>query len=201
MNFLTSWKTKKIINDSTKQNKLLKLHIGCGRNYREGWINIDISSKAQKDLCINVQNGLPFHDNSTDFIFNEHFIEHLSYDDGLFFLKESHRILKHGGAIRIAFPDIDKIIDSYVNDYWREMEWVKLINANWYPSGCYMLNECIKEKGEHKYMYSIKELKRRLNEAAFQENNIYHCEVGQSKFKELQNMEKRADSSVVEAVK
>lgn len=201
MRFLTSWKIKKIINKTKASNTLVKLHIGSGRNYKEGWINIDINPKTRKDLCIDVNRSLPFQNDSVDFIFYEHFIEHLSYGDGFDFLKESYRILKHGGVIRTAFPDIDKLIDSYINDYWRQMEWVKLINAQWYPSGCFMLNECIKEKGLHKYMYSIKELTRRLIEAGFKENRIHQCQAGHSDYKELQDAEKRADSGIVEAVK
>lgn len=199
--FLQKIKIKIHLDKLSKAKNPVKLHIACGKNYKDGWINIDINPKVRKDFCIDVKKGLPFPDNSVDYIFNEHFIEHLSYDRGLFFLKEAHRILKPGGVIRTAFPDIDKIIDSYINDYWRNMEWVKLINAHWYPSGCYMLNKCIKENGAHQYMYSVKEIKRRLFEAGFLENNIGRCAVGKSQYSELINAERRADSGVVEAVK
>lgn len=177
------------------------MHIACGNNYLEDWINIDISSSVRKELKMDVRKGLPFPDNSIDFIFNEHFIEHLSYEEAFDFLKESYRVIKYGGVLRTSFLDLDTLIDSYINDYWREMEWVKLIKAQWYPSGCFMLNKCIRENGKHKYMYNIPEMVRRLSEAGFNESNIYTCRANQSGFPELKNIEKRADSSVVEAIK
>lgn len=201
MLFLTKIKALNILSRFNRQNKPLKLHIGCGRNYKQSWINIDNSSKAKKDLHLDLRKGIPFPDNSIDFIFNEHFIEHLSYEDGFAFLKEAFRIIRPKGVIRTAFPDLDTLIDGYIKDSWREMEWVKLINAQWYPSGCFMLNQCIREKGAHQYMYNVSELKRRLKEAGFRDNNIYECKVHQSNYSELKDVEKRADSSVIEAVK
>ena len=112
--FLSKKRIRSRLDQLCSAGKPVKLHIACGRNYKEGWINIDISRKVRKDFRIDINKGLPFPNRSVDFIFSEHFIEHLSYDKGLFFLKEAHRILKPGGVIRTAFPDIDKIIDSYI---------------------------------------------------------------------------------------
>ena len=199
--FLRRRKTKKLLDKFCSENKSLKLHIGCGRNYKQGWINIDRHSRVRTDLQLDLRKSTPLYDDSIDFIFNEHFIEHLSYEDGLRFFKEAYRILKPKGVIRTSCPDLDALIDSYLKDYWRQMEWVKLINAQWYPSGCFMLNQCIREKGAHLYMYNANELKRRLKEAGFKEENIYECKIKESKFPELRDVEKRADSCVVEAIK
>ena len=53
-----------------------KLHVGCGEIYLEDWINIDIES-PKADLIHDLRKPLPFEDDSIDFIYNEHFIEHL----------------------------------------------------------------------------------------------------------------------------
>jgi predicted SAM-dependent methyltransferase len=182
------------------KNRVLRLHIGCGRNYKEGWINVD-SSKAKKNLCVDLRKGIPFPGNSIDFIYNEHFIEHLSYEEGFCFLREAYRVLKPKAVLRTAFPDLDTLIEAYQKNTWRKMEWVKLIKADWYPSGCFMLNQCIREDGLHKYMYSVDELKRRLHEAGFDSADVYECQVNQSNYDDLKCIERRADSSVVEAVK
>jgi predicted SAM-dependent methyltransferase len=50
---------------------------------------------------------LPFADNSINFIFSEHFFEHLFLDDALALLKECHRVLKPYGVIRTCVPDAD----------------------------------------------------------------------------------------------
>jgi len=191
----------KKIKDICKSVDPVKLHIGSGRNYKEGWVNIDSDPKVKADVFYDLTKGIPFPDNSVDYIFNEHFIEHLSYDEGFEFMKEAYRVLKPGGIIRIACPDLDAMIESYQKDTWRSMEWVKLIKASWYPSGCFMLNQCIMENGLHKYMYNKSELIRRLIEAGFDSGDISVEKYRRSKNKEFENLEKRQDSLIIEAKK
>jgi predicted SAM-dependent methyltransferase len=50
---------------------------------------------------------LQFDDNSFDFIYSEHFFEHLFADEAIALLAECHRILKPKGVIRIVVPDAD----------------------------------------------------------------------------------------------
>jgi predicted SAM-dependent methyltransferase len=50
---------------------------------------------------------LPFDDNSINFIFSEHFFEHLFFDEALSLLVECYRILKPDGVIRTCVPDAD----------------------------------------------------------------------------------------------
>jgi predicted SAM-dependent methyltransferase len=52
-------------------------------------------------------NRLPFDDNSINFIFSEHFFEHLFFDEALSLFRECHRILKPYGVIRTCVPDAD----------------------------------------------------------------------------------------------
>jgi predicted SAM-dependent methyltransferase len=52
-------------------------------------------------------NLLPFEDNSINFIFSEHFFEHLFFDEALSLFKECYRILKPNGVIRTCVPDAD----------------------------------------------------------------------------------------------
>ena len=50
---------------------------------------------------------LEFEDNTFDFIFSEHFFEHLFLDESVELLEECYRILKPHGVIRIVVPDAD----------------------------------------------------------------------------------------------
>lgn len=50
---------------------------------------------------------LEFEDNTFDFIFSEHFLEHLFLDEAIELLKECYRILKPNGVVRIVVPDAD----------------------------------------------------------------------------------------------
>lgn len=184
-----------------KRGLKVKVHAGCGGHYLVGWINIDRSRKSRSDFKVDLTKRLPFQDNSVDYIFNEHVIEHLKYEEGLFFLQECWRILKPSGILRTAFPDLDKLIETYLHNSWEELEWVKKTQKQPLPSGCFLFNLALREKGHHHYLYSIKELKERLIAAGFTKENICVCSVGKSQVLDLSNLERRADSSVLEARK
>lgn len=51
--------------------------------------------------------SLPIADQSVEHIFSEHFFEHLFFDEAVALFAESHRVLKHGGTIRVVVPDAD----------------------------------------------------------------------------------------------
>ena len=97
----------------------LKLNIGCGQVKFSGWVNIDVDPKA--DLVIDIRKGLPFGENSVDFIYNEHFLEHLTFEEGEKCLIDFHRCLKKGGVLRIATPDLDYAIQKYNTD-WKNQD-------------------------------------------------------------------------------
>ena len=62
------------------------------------------------DLSYNI----PFKNNTVDFIFPSQFVEHLFKSDAENFLKESYRILKLGGKLRISVPDLDFAVKQYL---------------------------------------------------------------------------------------
>jgi len=57
----------------------------------------------------------PFEDESFDAVYSEHMFEHILPVDGAAFLRESYRILKPGGILRITTPDLEKYLLGYVN--------------------------------------------------------------------------------------
>lgn len=76
------------------------------------------------DLRIDVRKGLPYKDNSVDFIYSEHFIEHLSADEAKSFFKECYRVLKPGGVIRTATIDLQYMLERYQSD-WHDQTWLR----------------------------------------------------------------------------
>ena len=75
----------------------LKLHLGCGRRIKNGWINIDLSPQA--DITLDIREPLPFLANSCAMIYSEHFLEHIDYPESTqLFLKECYRVLEPGGC-------------------------------------------------------------------------------------------------------
>jgi SAM-dependent methyltransferase len=79
-----------------------KLNLGCGQDYREGWINVDISATVGADVVHDIcKLPLPFADNQFDEILCNDILEHVEYTP---VLKDLHRILAPGGAVHIRVP-------------------------------------------------------------------------------------------------
>jgi len=59
--------------------------------------------------------GLSIQDASVDVLYSSHMLEHLDRNEATKFLKEALRILRPGGIIRIAVPDIKRQVTQYVD--------------------------------------------------------------------------------------
>jgi len=79
-----------------------KLNLGCGPDYRKGYINCDINPKMNPDLVMDLEEALPFKDNSIDFVLAESIWEHLN--NRVHFIEEIHRVLKPKGKTIIKVP-------------------------------------------------------------------------------------------------
>ena len=84
----------------------VKINLGCGRNIRKGWINVDwaalegVDVIADLDQCRSVP--LPFDSDSVDEILISHVIEHLN--DPLSLMQEAYRIAKPGSYCVVRVP-------------------------------------------------------------------------------------------------
>jgi predicted SAM-dependent methyltransferase len=90
-----------------------KLQVGCGANLLSGWLNSDTRPLTAAVMFLDATKRFPFEDDTFDYVFSEHMIEHVSFRDGMFMLGECFRILKPGGRIRISTPDIDFLMRLY----------------------------------------------------------------------------------------
>ena len=92
----------------------IKLNLGSGPSLKKGFINIDLNKFA--DLRLDLRKSLLFNKNSVDYIYSEHFFEHLSYTDttAIRCLQDYYKILKVGCKIRLVIPDMEKVFEAYV---------------------------------------------------------------------------------------
>ena len=142
----------------------LKLNVGCGPNLKAGWINIDLSDKA--DLQLDLREPLPFAAESVSLVYSEHFFEHLEYpDQALNFLKESLRILQPGGLFSVGVPDTEEILKAYASG---DREYFVRARQLWHPAWCntpmHSLNYHFRQGREHKYAYDFETLAQVLSE-------------------------------------
>lgn len=101
----------------------LKLNVGCYLTmFHRGWTNMDVHDLGnfarQFDFHYHrhdVREGLPFKTGEVDLIYASHFLEHLTYKEGLAFLRECRRVIKPDGAMRLIVPDLELITRAYGN--------------------------------------------------------------------------------------
>lgn len=103
----------------------MKINIGCGRDYREGWINIDISEEVKADVIMDIRTSSlvegkvlgtlrgkdyttkpPCTENSATEVYISGVLEQIEGNDELIHaMNECWRVLKPGGQIVIVVPN------------------------------------------------------------------------------------------------
>jgi predicted SAM-dependent methyltransferase len=156
----------------------IMLNVGCGTDYKEGWVNIDNNSDnniEKLDLNWDLRNSLPYKKNSVDFIFNEHLIEHLTVEEAKVVVKDLIRVLKKGGVLRIATPNLKEVVDQYLHLPISKDQTIKRFKLTYIKTKAERINIAFREWG-HKWLYDAEEMERRLREAGCK--NIKRCELG-----------------------
>lgn len=94
----------------------IKLHLGCGPNIFDGYINVEgdyiLNSKggpADGVVIHNITETYPLPDNSVDEILSVHVIEHIVPTDIPAMFAEWKRILKPEGFVAVEWPDLLKM--------------------------------------------------------------------------------------------
>lgn len=165
------------------QAKELSLHLGCGENYKDGWINIDLGRHA--DMTLDMRRELPFADESCSIIYSEHFLEHISYPQpALSLFDEFYRLLKPGGTLSLVVPDGEMVLKAYVlggSEEYYEAE------ARYHPDWCETkmqhVNYGFRQDGQHQFYYDYETLAHVLQKAGFV--NIHRRQFDQKLDQEL----------------
>ena len=150
-------------------------------------------------------------------VYSEHFIEHLTKEEGINFFKEMFRIMKPGGVIRSIWPpmefvewlrqdeDLDK--HPWVQHYYR----FYIVKHKFAPKGTEfmrMQDQCAEgimwQNGEHKHIWRKKELVDSLKDLGY--NNVREYKYQQSGLQAFANIDTPGDirafhSAVIEASK
>jgi SAM-dependent methyltransferase len=89
-----------------------KINLGCGRDYREGFLNIDYSRECRADVYLDLRyDTLPVKDGGTELVYASGVLEQLQANEELLHaMNEAHRVLKSGGKFEIVVPNAENSI-------------------------------------------------------------------------------------------
>ena len=197
--FKSDFWRKRQIADYLHTCMVLKLQIGCGGNQLAGWLNTDFSISRCKEGAMYLDAGerFPLPDASMDFIFSEHLFEHLNYAQAVNMLKESYRVLKPSGVIRIATPNFNFLKGLYIAPekpiHKRYLEWSANGGGGGNPipaTPVYVINKFHTSWG-HQIIYDDETLSNLLVDCGFK--NVSLCKMGESSHEELKGVERHGD--------
>lgn len=113
LNRLNYWRWKMQAREKNGAGEI-HLHLGCGRKYLPGFINIDGNLFRKTNLWLDLRNGLPFADNTVSSAYASHVFEHFYPDELERILRECHRVLQSGGGLRAVVPDMGSAVRAYL---------------------------------------------------------------------------------------
>jgi len=184
------WRSQRLHRTSARrvaalaQSGPIRLNLGCGDKKKPGWVNVDLYA-PDADLRLDLREPLPFPDDSVEYIYCEHFFEHLDYpnvadamatvletperpSEALAFLRECRRVLTPGGVLDVLVPDAERKLEMYAR---RRDEPFPVGPAWWGPAWCdtpmHCINYLFRQGREHKYAYDEETLARAFGAAGF----------------------------------
>ena len=95
------------------KDQRIKLHLGCGKRCIPGFIHIDLSDHPHIDHRFDIRDLAVFPDEYADLVYASHVLEYFDRHEVVSVLTDWHRVLKKGGILRIAVPDIEALIELY----------------------------------------------------------------------------------------
>jgi predicted SAM-dependent methyltransferase len=70
-------------------------------------------ARAHRIEYADATQGLPLQAESVEVLYSSHMLEHLDRRDATTFLQEARRVLRSGGILRIAVPDLARLVHEY----------------------------------------------------------------------------------------
>jgi predicted SAM-dependent methyltransferase len=161
-----------------------KAHVGCGPHaILPDWWNVDIRSFLGIDEVIDATEPWPYV--NLDYVFAEHFIEHLPLDRALQFLIHAENSLRIGGIIRLSTPNLEWVLHTHSQtgdaDIGKRLMDTLRTNRAFHGWG-------------HHFLYSAEMLLHLLEQLGY--IDICLCDYGESTHPELANPEKHGNFSI-----
>lgn len=185
-----TFKDLRLIRNYMTRQGLKKLQIGCGPHGLTGWLNSDLDARGNQ-MRLDATRRFPFEDGVFDFIYSEHMIEHVPWSAAMNMLRECFRVLKPGGVIRIATPDLEFLLRLLSADPApKEREYLRYNWERWNPwapdeSGVYAVNHFMRAWG-HQFIFDKVSLGKALTLAGFE--SVTYPPLQDSRYSELREL-------------
>ena len=175
-------KQRKMIDNYISTHAVKKIQLGCGNNILTSWLNTDLFMN-DKVVFLDIRKPFPILQETFNYVYCEHTIEHIDFTDGQKMLNECFRILVPGGKIRIATPDIAMIIGLYSENktdlenryiHWTVDTWMSEIGIY---NDTFAINNFF-YNWSHRFIYDQKTLTKSLEMAGFE--RIQKCIINLS---------------------
>jgi predicted SAM-dependent methyltransferase len=85
---------------------VVKLHLGCFNKKIPGFVNVDVREEVNPDVVDDVAKLTQFGTQSVDLIYACHVLEHFKESEVKDVLSRWYDVLKFGGTLRVAVPDL-----------------------------------------------------------------------------------------------
>lgn len=160
------------------EHGIKKLQVGCGpKNILPDWWNVDIRQFPGIDLAMDVTQ--PWNLSNLEYVYGEHFLEHLSLEGAIAFLDQAWQSLKPGGVIRLSTPSVEWVLSTHFE--------LSETNPEKKVSSTFAINRAFNGWG-HQFLYSQEFLTAVLENIGYQD--VKYCEYGQSVHQALNDIEK-----------
>jgi predicted SAM-dependent methyltransferase len=180
-------------------NQVRRLRIGAGPHADEGWLCADLLPLSKEIVFMDATKAFPLPTGSFDRIVVEHMIEHLDLRGARSMLAECRRVLRPGGVLRMATPNLQRLIEVFEQPGIDEdsREYIAYMNAgnpdipeSDRENPTYMINRVVRDWG-HQFIYDETTLRHLLDAEGFA--SIVRCEVGHSEHRDLNGVERHQE--------
>lgn len=136
-----------------------------------------------------LSHSIPLKDETADFIYSSHFLEHLFKRDAERLLKDCYRVLRPGGVVRVCVPDLAYAVSLYIRGEKERM-----------LASYFFVEDKESFLARHKYMYDFDLLKSSLEKVGF--SQVVRCDYCQGETPDLDKLDNRPEETLfVEAIK